>query len=65
MTTNRKYEFSIGEKVRVKVGAFQCFTGQIVAIDTKNELLTVRVHIFRRPETIELKFPDVEKLKWN
>ena len=28
---SEKYEFSIGEKVRIKVGAFQNFTARIVS----------------------------------
>ena len=59
---NRKYVFSIGEKVRIKVGAFQNFTARIVAIDTQKGILKVKVDIFGRTQPIELTFLGVEKL---
>ena len=62
---NRQYEFSIGEKVRIKVGAFQSFTARIVAINTQKGILKVEVDIFGRTEAIELTFFDVERLKWS
>ncbi len=62
---DRKYEFSIGEKVRIKTGAFQAFTARIVAINTQRGILNVEVDIFGRTESIELNFVDVEKLNWS
>jgi transcriptional antiterminator NusG len=61
----RKYEFSIGEKVRIKVGAFQSFTARIVEINTQRGILKVEVDIFGRTESIELTFLDVERLNWS
>ena len=58
---SRKYEFSIGEKVRIKVGAFQNFTGKVVEIDEQKGILKVQVEIFVRSQPIELAFLDVEK----
>lgn len=62
---DRKYEFSIGEKVRIKTGAFQAFTARIVAINTQSGILKVEVDIFGRTESIELNFVDVERLNWS
>ena len=59
---SRKYEFSIGETVRIKVGPFQNFTARIVSIDTRTGILKVKVDIFGRTQPVELTFLDVEKL---
>ena len=58
---NKKFEFSIGERVRIKVGPFQSFTARIVAIDTQKGILQVKVDIFGRSQPVELAFLDVEK----
>lgn len=57
-----RFSYSVGELVRIKVGAFQSFTGRIEEVDEDNLTLKVRVKIFGRPEPIELKFLDVEKV---
>jgi transcriptional antiterminator NusG len=59
---SRKYEFSIGETVRIKVGPFQNFTAHIVTINAEKGILTVKVEIFGRTQPVELNFLDVEKL---
>jgi len=48
--------------VRIKVGAFQAFTGRIDEVNEEKATLKVKVSIFGRPEPIELGFLDVEKL---
>ena len=48
--------------VRIKVGAFQNFTGRIVEVDEERATLKVMVRIFGRTEPIELRFIDVEKI---
>ena len=58
---NKKYEFLIGEKVRIKVGPFQNFPARIVAINTQKGILKVKVDIFGRTQPVELTFLDVEK----
>ena len=58
---NKKYEFSIGERVRIKVGPFQSFPARIVAIDTQEGIVKVKVDIFGRTQPLELAFLDVEK----
>ena len=57
-----KYEFSIGDKVRIKVGPFQAFTGSVVEINKEKGLLKVTVDIFGRSQPVELRFLDVEKV---
>lgn len=58
---SRKYEFSIGEKVRIKRGPFQDFTARIVAINAQKRILKVTVDIFGREEPVEVTLLDVEK----
>jgi transcriptional antiterminator NusG len=57
-----KFEYSIGEMVRIKTGAFQCFSGRIAEVDESAAILKVMVKIFGRTEPIELGFLDVEKI---
>jgi transcription termination/antitermination protein NusG len=58
-----KFDYSIGEAVRIKSGAFQCFTGRVETVDKDKAMLKVMVKIFGRTEPIELRFLDVEKIK--
>jgi transcriptional antiterminator NusG len=48
--------------VRIKTGAFQCFTGRIEEVDESTATVKVMVKIFGRTEPIELRFIDVEKI---
>ena len=57
-----RLEYAVGEMVRIKTGAFQCFTGRVEEVDESKTTLKVMVKIFGRPEPIELRFLDVEKL---
>jgi transcriptional antiterminator NusG len=57
-----KFEYSVGEMVRIKTGAFQSFTGRIEEVDESTATLKVRVKIFGRSQPIELTFLDVEKI---
>ena len=50
--------------VRIKAGAFQSFTGRIEEVDEDSATLKVMVKIFGRSEPIELRFLDVEKIKF-
>ncbi len=58
-----KFSYSVGEVVRIKVGPFQAFTGRIEEVDELKGILKVKVSIFGRPQPIELRFLDVEKVK--
>ncbi len=57
-----KYDFSTGDKVRIKAGPFQNFTGRVVEINEEKGVLRVKVDIFGRSQPIELTFLDVEKV---
>ena len=57
---NKKLEFSIGERVRIKVGPFQSFPARIVEVDTQKRILKVKIDIFGRAHPLELAFTDVE-----
>jgi transcription antitermination factor NusG len=57
-----KYEFSKGEAVRIKVGAFRAFIGKISEIDKGRGTLKVIVEVLGKIHSVELTFLDVEKL---
>ena len=57
-----KFDYSVGEIVRIKSGVFQCFTGKIEKVDKDQATLKVMVKISGRTEPIELRFLDVEKI---
>jgi transcriptional antiterminator NusG len=57
-----KYEYSIGDKVRIKVGPFQNFTARVVATNKEKGLLKVTVDIFGRSQPVEVTLLDVEKV---
>jgi transcription termination/antitermination protein NusG len=59
-----KFSYSLGKMVRIKVGAFQSFTGRIEEVDEDSATLKVMVKIFGRTKPIELRFLDVEKIKF-
>jgi transcription termination/antitermination protein NusG len=59
-----RFSYVIGERVRIKLGPFQSFTGRIEKVDNDKAKLRIRVNIFGRTEPIELRFIDVEKLKF-
>ena len=56
--------YSVGEMVRIKVGAFQNFTGRIEEVDEHKATLKVMVKIFARVQPIQLTFLEVEKIKF-
>ncbi len=57
-----KVEFSIGESVRVKEGAFTNFNGTIEDINPNRGKLKVMVTIFGRQTPVELEYWQVEKI---
>jgi len=59
-----KFSYSVGEMVRIKVGAFQSFTGRIEEVDEDSATLKVMVKIFGRHQPIELSLLEVEKIKF-
>ncbi len=57
-----KVEFSEGESVRVKEGAFANFNGVIEQINPDRGKLRVRVTIFGRATPVELEYWQVERI---
>lgn len=57
-----KVEFSSGESVRVKEGAFANFNGTIEEVNPNRGKLKVMVTIFGRQTPIELEYWQVEKI---
>lgn len=64
-----KHEFSKGETVRIRKGAFAAFTGKVAAIDYDNERLKVKVSLKVLPLTdsqlLDFGFLDVEKVRFS
>jgi transcription termination/antitermination protein NusG len=60
-----KFEYSVGELVRIKVGPFQNFTGRVEQVDNDRGTLKVMVKIFGRSQPVELRFVDVEKISFS
>jgi ATP-dependent Clp protease ATP-binding subunit ClpA len=57
-----KYQYSAGERVRIKTGPFAAFTGQVEEVYEDKFTLKVKVHIMGREQPIELGFLDVERI---
>ena len=57
-----RFEYSVGEMVRIKTGAFQSFTGRVEEVDESRATIKVMVNIFARNEPVELRFVDAEKI---
>ena len=59
---DKKYEFSKGKSVRIKVGVFRGFIGKVSEVHKRNSTLTVVVEVSGKAQSIELTFLEVEKL---
>jgi transcription antitermination factor NusG len=57
-----KYQFSTGELVRIKVGAFRAFIGKVSAVDKQKGTLKVIVEVSGKQQSVQLTFQDVEKV---
>lgn len=57
-----RYNYELGDLVRVKEGAFENFEGTIDEIETEKEKLKVVVDMFGRETKIELDFEQVQKI---
>ncbi len=56
-----RFNFAVGEEVRVLDGAFANFTGTVDDVNPEKQKLKVIVSIFGRPTSVELDFSTVEK----
>ena len=57
-----KFEYEIGEGVRVKEGPFADFTGQVAEVNQDHMKMKVLVNIFGRETLVEMDFSQVAKL---
>lgn len=57
-----KFEYEVGETVRVKEGPFADFSGQVAEINMDHMKLKVLVNIFGRETLVEMDFSQVAKL---
>ena len=57
-----RYNYELGDLVRVKEGAFENFEGTIDEIEADKEKLKVVVDMFGRETKIELDFEQVQKI---
>lgn len=60
----RRFEYAVGEMVRIKTGPFQAFTARIEEVDLERATIKVMVRIFGRSQPVELRFVDVEKISF-
>jgi transcriptional antiterminator NusG len=60
-TPKPKFEFRIGEAVRIIDGPFSNFTGEVEEVNEDRSTLKVMVTIFGRATPVELEFLQVEK----
>jgi transcriptional antiterminator NusG len=61
-TPQPKYQFEIGDAVKIMDGPFVNFNGVVETINAEKNILKVTVTIFGRPTPVDLNFLQVEKL---
>ncbi|WP_114572184.1 transcription termination/antitermination protein NusG [Exiguobacterium flavidum] len=57
-----RYNFAVGEIVRIKEGAFKNFEGTVEEIELEKEKMKVSVDMFGRETKVEVDFVHVEKI---
>jgi transcriptional antiterminator NusG len=57
-----KFDFQVGEKVRIGTGPFADFIGTVSEIDQEKAKVRVMVSFFGRETPVELDFMHVEKV---
>ena len=56
-------DVEVGDQVRVINGPFESFMGEILDINPEQQVMTVRLSLFRRDTPVELEFDQVEKIQ--
>ena len=57
-----KIDFTVGESVRIKEGAFENFDGVVEEILPQKGLVRVSVVVFGRPTPVEVEYWQIEKV---
>jgi len=65
LSLEQKYRYIAGEMVRIKRGPFASFTGRVESVDEDRSMLNIIVLIFGREQPVEMRYVDVEKIKFN
>ena len=58
----RKYEFKIGNRVKISKGPFTDFIGEVEDVDESKLQLTVVLSVFGRQTPVQIGFDEVEKI---
>lgn len=59
----KKYDYDIGDKVRILHGPFRYFSGTVSDFNHKKRKVSIQVHIFGRENAVEIDGEGVEKIK--
>lgn len=57
-----KIDFSVGDSVRVKEGAFENFDGVVEEINAQKGIVRVSITVFSRPTPVDVEYWQIEKI---
>lgn len=60
--TTIKFDYSIGDSIRVKYGALEGFLGVITEINFEKQKVKAKVSMFGRDTDVELEFNQIESI---